>query len=142
GHCQESFFYSYAAAREFFTQQGQRALQMTLDSVHGHIQGCRDVGGVEVFLIAEDHDHAGRFGERSDQAVEGLGEKGIASGGDGGKVAVEGEEDILSDLVGEGAVAEEVPADTEDHGLMAVDEAGEIESGLRRVFQNIHGWQL
>jgi hypothetical protein len=25
---------------------------------------------------------------------------------------------------------------------MAVDEAGEIESGLRRVFQNSHGWQL
>ena len=157
---------------------------MTLDSGHGHIQGCRDVGGVEVFLIAEDHDHAGRFGKRSDQAVEGFGEERVASGGDGGgfgdigegdlgaaiaaagfidgaldghfaepvggvlggldggKVAVEGEEDILSDLVGEGAVAEEVPADTEDHGLVAVHQAGEIESGLRRVFQSSHGRQL
>src|ERR1035441_550505 len=67
---------------------------------------------------------------------------GVLGGLDGGKVAVEGGEEILSDLVGEGAVAEEVPADTEDHGLMAVDEAGEIESGLRRVFQNSHGWQL
>src|ERR1035438_5787467 len=67
---------------------------------------------------------------------------GVLGGLDGGEVAVEGEEDILSDLVGEGAVAEEVPADTEDHGLVAVDEAGEIESGLRRVFQSSHGWQL
>ena len=116
--------------------------------------------------------------------MEGLGEEGIASGGDGGgfgdigernlgtaiaaagfidgslhghfaepvggmlgaldggEVAVEGEEDILSDLVGQSAVAEEVPADTEDHGLMAVHQAGEIESGLRRVFQNSHGRQL
>ena len=57
---------------------------MTLDGRDGHIQGCRDVGGIEVFLIAEDHDHAGRFGKRSDQAVEGFGQEGIAIGGDGG----------------------------------------------------------
>jgi len=157
---------------------------MTLDGGDGHIQSFGDVGGIEVFLIAEDHDHAGRFGERGDQAVEGFGEEGIASGGDGGgfgdigegdlgtaiaaagfidgaldghfaepvggmfggldggEVAVEGEEDILSDLVGESAVAEKVPADTKDHGLVAMDEAGEIESGLRRVFQSNHGRQL
>ena len=157
---------------------------MTLDGGDGHIQSFGDVGGIEVFLIAEDHDHAGRFGERSDEAVEGLGQEGIASGGDGGgfgdigegdlgtaiaaagfidrpldghfaepvggvlggldggEVAVEGEEDVLSHVVGERAVAEEVPADTEDHGLVAMHEAGEIESGLRRVFQSNHGRRL
>ena len=157
---------------------------MTLDGGDGHIQSFGDVGGIEVFLIAEDHDHAGRFRERGDQSVEGVGKERVASGRggggfgdigegdlgtaiaaagfidgaldryfaepvggmlgglDGGEVAVEGEEDILSDVVGESAVAEEVPADTEDHGLVAIDEAGEIESGLRRVFQGSHGRQL
>ena len=157
---------------------------MTLDGGDGHIQNFGDVGGIEVFLISEDHDHARRFGKRGDQAVEGVGEEGVASGGDGGgfgdigegdlgtaiaaagfidgeldghsaepvggvlggldggEVAVEGEEDLLSDLVGERAVAEEVPADTEDHGLVAMHEAGEIESGLRRVFQSNHGRRL
>ena len=157
---------------------------MTLDGGDGHIQGCRDVGGIEVFLIAEDHDHARRFRQRSDQPLEDIREERVASGGDGGgfgdigkgnlgtaiaaagfidgaldghfaepvggmlggldggEVAVEGEEDILSDLVGESAVAEKVPADTKDHGLVAMDEAGEIESGLRRVFQSNHGRRL
>jgi len=67
---------------------------------------------------------------------------GVLGALDGGEVAVEGEEHILSDLVGEGAVAEEVPADTEYHGLVAVHQASEIESGLRRVFQSNHGRQL
>src|ERR1022692_53975 len=125
---------------------------MTFDGGDGHIQSFGDVGGIEVLLITEDHHHARRFGERSDQAVEGFGEERVASGGDGGgfgdigegnlgtaiaaagfidgaldghfaepvggvlggldggEVAVEGEEDILSDLVGGGggggAVAE------------------------------------
>ena len=157
---------------------------MTFYRGDGHIQSFGDVGGIEVFLIAEDHDHARRFRQRSDQPLEDIREERVASGGDGGgfgdigkgnlgtaiaaagfidgaldghfaepvggmlgaldggEVAVEGEEDILSDLVGQSAVAEEVPADTEDHGLMAVHQAGEIESGLRRVFQNSHGRQL
>lgn len=157
---------------------------MTLDGGHGHVEGFGDVGGVKVFLIAEDHNHAGRFGKRSDQAVEGVGEQWVADGSDGGglghigegdlgtaiaaagfingalhghfaqpvggvlggfdsgEVAMEGEEDILRDLVGKRAIMEEVPADTKDHGLVTVDEAGEIESGLRRVFQNNHGRRL
>src|ERR1017187_3025348 len=62
-------FYCYTTAREFFAQQGQRAPQMTLDGGDGHIQNFGDVGGIEVFLISEDHDHARRFGKRGDQAV-------------------------------------------------------------------------
>lgn len=157
---------------------------MTFDGRDGHIQRCGDFGGIEVFLIAEDHDHARRFRQRSDQPLEDIREERVASGGDGGgfgdigkgnlgtaiaaagfidgaldghfaepvggvlgaldggEVPVEGKEDILGDLVGERAVVEEVPADTEDHGLVAVHQAGEIESGLRRVFQGSHGRQL
>ncbi len=157
---------------------------MTLDSRDGHVQNPGDVGGVEVFLIAEDYDHARRFRKRGNQALQGFGKQGVASGGngggfghvgerdlgtataaagfidgaldghftkpvggvlgglDGGEVAMEGEENILSDLVGERAVVEEMPADTKNHGLMALDEAGKIESVLRRVFQNSHGRKL
>jgi hypothetical protein len=61
---------------------------------------------------------------------------------DGGKVAMEGEKHILRDFVGQRAIMKKVPADTKDHGLVTVDEAGEIESGLRRVFQNSHGRRL
>ena len=157
---------------------------MTFDGRDGHIQRCGDFRGIEVFLIAEDHDHARRFRQRSDQPLEDIREERVASGGDGGgfgdigkgnlgtaiaaagfidgaldghfaepvggvlgaldggEVPVEGKEDILGDLVGERAVVEEVPADTEDHGLVAVHQGGEIESGLRRVLQSSHGRQL
>lgn len=157
---------------------------MTLDGGDGHVQSFGDIGGIEVLLVAENHDHARRFWKRSDQAIEGFRKQGIASGsgggglGDvgerdlgaavapagfvdgalrghfakpvrgvlggfnGGEIAVEGEEDILGDLVGERAIMQEMPADTEDRGLVALDEAGEIESGLGRVLQNNHESRL
>jgi len=53
-------------------------------------------------------------------------EAGVVGGGDAMEVAIEFEQDVLGDFLGESAVAGHAQGEGEDHGLVLIDESLEV----------------
>jgi hypothetical protein len=55
-------------------------MQVAFHGADGHVEQFRYFGWIEVFLVAEDHDRAGIFGQIGDQSAQATVEHGIGFG--------------------------------------------------------------
>jgi hypothetical protein len=55
-------------------------MQVAFHGADGHVEQFRYFGWIEVFLVAEDHDRAGIFGQIGDQSAQATMEHGIGFG--------------------------------------------------------------